>query len=200
MGGGTEVFPDLGKHCQLSDCKQPDFLPFKCDGCHKPFCLEHRSYESHGGRRPTGVALRSRDTRAVAARVAAVRASVGGSDEVPSDFADERGDATLCRLGGSSRCRGGSACESYPRRGHTVDSPIRDRELPTHRLITVEFLSTFRYRAHQAAVREEDDEELPPDIKFSICGQHFEMSIERFAVHLGSIMSRRPFVTTSPRV
>ncbi|KAD5507647.1 hypothetical protein E3N88_15350 [Mikania micrantha] len=36
-----------------------------------------------------------------------------------------------------------------------------------------------------AAVREEDDEELPPDIEFSLCGQHFEMSIERFAVHLG---------------
>ncbi|KAL8260830.1 hypothetical protein R6Q59_024879 [Mikania micrantha] len=45
-------------------------------------------------------------------------------------------------------------------------------ELPTHRLIT-------------AAVREEDDEELPPDIEFSLCGQHFEMSIERFSVHLG---------------
>ncbi|KAD3069253.1 hypothetical protein E3N88_37133 [Mikania micrantha] len=58
-------------------------------------------------------------------------------------------------------------------------------DLPTYRLITVEFLSTFRYRAHQAAVREEDDEELPPDIEFSLCGQHFEMSIERFAVHLG---------------
>ncbi|KAL8215881.1 hypothetical protein R6Q57_022718 [Mikania cordata] len=58
-------------------------------------------------------------------------------------------------------------------------------ELPTYRLITVEFLSTFRYRAHQAAVREEDDEELPPDIEFSLGGQHIEMSIERFAVHLG---------------
>ncbi|KAD3337591.1 hypothetical protein E3N88_33111 [Mikania micrantha] len=58
-------------------------------------------------------------------------------------------------------------------------------DLPTYRLITVEFLSTFRYRAHQAAVREEDDAELPPDIEFSLCGQHFEMSIERFAVHLG---------------
>ncbi|KAD6794570.1 hypothetical protein E3N88_05466 [Mikania micrantha] len=58
-------------------------------------------------------------------------------------------------------------------------------ELPTHRLITVEFLSTFQYRAHQAAVREQDDEELPPDIEFSLCGQHFEMSIEQFAVHLG---------------
>ncbi|KAL8211377.1 hypothetical protein R6Q57_005814 [Mikania cordata] len=57
-------------------------------------------------------------------------------------------------------------------------------ELPTHKLITVEFLSTFRYRAHQATVREEDDEELPPDIEFSLGGQHFEMSIERFAEHL----------------
>ncbi|KAL8211420.1 hypothetical protein R6Q57_005857 [Mikania cordata] len=58
-------------------------------------------------------------------------------------------------------------------------------ELPTYRLITVEFLSTFRYRAHQAAVREQEDEELPPDTEFSLCGQHMEMSIEWFAVHLG---------------
>ncbi|KAL8225861.1 hypothetical protein R6Q57_018418 [Mikania cordata] len=57
-------------------------------------------------------------------------------------------------------------------------------ELPTYRLITVEFLSTFRYRAHQAAVRVEDAE-LPPDIEFSLGGKHFEMSIERFVVHLG---------------
>ncbi|KAL8199516.1 hypothetical protein R6Q57_013084 [Mikania cordata] len=58
-------------------------------------------------------------------------------------------------------------------------------ELPTYRLITVEFLSTFRYRAHQAAVREQEDEELRPDIEFSLCGQHMDMSIERCAVHLG---------------
>ncbi|KAL8199646.1 hypothetical protein R6Q57_013214 [Mikania cordata] len=58
-------------------------------------------------------------------------------------------------------------------------------KLPTYRLLTVEFLSTFRYRAHQAAVRVEEDAELPPDIEFSLGGQHFEMSIERFAVHLG---------------
>ncbi|KAL8213822.1 hypothetical protein R6Q57_003271 [Mikania cordata] len=58
-------------------------------------------------------------------------------------------------------------------------------ELPTYKLITVEFLSTFRYRAPQAAVRLEEDAELPPDIEFSFGGQHFEMSIERFAVHLG---------------
>ncbi|KAL8189591.1 hypothetical protein R6Q57_029157 [Mikania cordata] len=58
-------------------------------------------------------------------------------------------------------------------------------ELPSYRLITVEFLSTFRYRAHQAAVRVDEDAELPLDIEFSLCGQHFEMSIERFAVYLG---------------
>ncbi|KAL8232369.1 hypothetical protein R6Q57_002147 [Mikania cordata] len=40
-------------------------------------------------------------------------------------------------------------------------------------------------RAHQAAVRVEEDAELPPDIEFSLGGQHFEMSIERFVVHLG---------------
>ncbi|KAK3010608.1 hypothetical protein RJ639_010784 [Escallonia herrerae] len=47
MGGGTEAFPDLGMHCQHSDCHQLDFLPFKCDGCSKVFCVEHRSCKSH---------------------------------------------------------------------------------------------------------------------------------------------------------
>lgn len=28
-------------------CRQKDFLPFKCDCCHKVFCLEHRTYETH---------------------------------------------------------------------------------------------------------------------------------------------------------
>ncbi|KAD3337992.1 hypothetical protein E3N88_33513 [Mikania micrantha] len=39
--------------------------------------------------------------------------------------------------------------------------------------------------SHQAAVREQEDEELPPDIEFSLCGRHMEISIERFVVHLG---------------
>ncbi|KAL8211138.1 hypothetical protein R6Q57_005575 [Mikania cordata] len=58
-------------------------------------------------------------------------------------------------------------------------------ELPTYRLITVEFLSTFRCRAHQEAVREQEDEKHPPDIEFSLCGHHMEMSIEWFVVQLG---------------
>ncbi|XP_030553612.2 LOW QUALITY PROTEIN: zinc finger AN1 domain-containing stress-associated protein 12 [Rhodamnia argentea] len=47
MGGGTEAFPDLGRHCQNPDCNLLDFLPFTCDGCRKVFCVEHRSYKSH---------------------------------------------------------------------------------------------------------------------------------------------------------
>ncbi|KAL8208929.1 hypothetical protein R6Q57_008341 [Mikania cordata] len=71
-------------------------------------------------------------------------------------------------------------------------------ELPSHRLITVEFLSTFRYRAHQATFQEEDDEELPPDIDFYLGDQHFEMSIERpcnlaqcFALYYASFYHRQ---------
>ncbi|GAV74814.1 zf-AN1 domain-containing protein [Cephalotus follicularis] len=45
--GGTEAYPDLGRHCQHSDCHQLDFLPFICDGCQKVFCLEHRLYKFH---------------------------------------------------------------------------------------------------------------------------------------------------------
>ncbi|KAK7271709.1 hypothetical protein RJT34_27830 [Clitoria ternatea] len=45
--GGTEAFPDLGKHCQHHHCHQLDFLPFTCQGCKLVFCLEHRSYKSH---------------------------------------------------------------------------------------------------------------------------------------------------------
>ncbi|XP_031110417.1 zinc finger AN1 domain-containing stress-associated protein 12 [Ipomoea triloba] len=47
MGGGTEAFPDLGRHCEFSDCRQLDFLPFKCDACRHVFCVDHRSYISH---------------------------------------------------------------------------------------------------------------------------------------------------------
>ncbi|KAF7819633.1 Zinc finger AN1 domain-containing stress-associated protein 12 [Senna tora] len=47
MAGGTEAFPDLGKHCQFDDCHQLDFLPFTCDGCRHVFCLDHRSSKSH---------------------------------------------------------------------------------------------------------------------------------------------------------
>ncbi|XP_023982831.1 AN1-type zinc finger protein 1 isoform X4 [Physeter macrocephalus] len=38
---------DVGRHCQLEQCRQRDFLPFVCDGCSGVFCLEHRSRESH---------------------------------------------------------------------------------------------------------------------------------------------------------
>ncbi|CAO2831728.1 unnamed protein product [Amaranthus hypochondriacus] len=44
---GTPVFPNLGKHCSVDDCKQIDFLPFTCDRCSQVLCLEHRSYKQH---------------------------------------------------------------------------------------------------------------------------------------------------------
>ncbi|XP_057447516.1 zinc finger AN1 domain-containing stress-associated protein 12 [Lotus japonicus] len=50
--GGTEAFPDLGKHCQHHDCHQLDFLPFTCDACKQVFCVEHRSYKSHACPKP----------------------------------------------------------------------------------------------------------------------------------------------------
>jgi len=36
-----------GKHCAMDECKQFDFLPFKCDGCSKMYCLEHRTQKAH---------------------------------------------------------------------------------------------------------------------------------------------------------
>lgn len=38
-------FFDLGENC--AKCNQRDYLAFKCDLCKKPYCLEHRMYESH---------------------------------------------------------------------------------------------------------------------------------------------------------
>src|SRR5437660_596050 len=35
----------IGEHCSL--CGQLDFLPFKCTGCSKVFCLKHKSTSSH---------------------------------------------------------------------------------------------------------------------------------------------------------
>ncbi|KAI0221956.1 AN1-type zinc finger protein 2B [Lamellibrachia satsuma] len=40
-------FPDLGEHCSIPTCKQLDFLPVKCDACHKIFCHEHYQYAKH---------------------------------------------------------------------------------------------------------------------------------------------------------
>lgn len=33
------------EHCAF--CKQVDFLPFRCPGCQKQYCLEHRKADSH---------------------------------------------------------------------------------------------------------------------------------------------------------
>ena len=38
---------DTGTHCQLTTCKNLDFLPFVCDKCSLVFCSEHRTPLSH---------------------------------------------------------------------------------------------------------------------------------------------------------
>ncbi|KAM4697914.1 AN1-type zinc finger protein 2A-like [Rhinophrynus dorsalis] len=40
-------FPDLGKHCSESTCKQLDFLPLKCDACEQILCKDHITYALH---------------------------------------------------------------------------------------------------------------------------------------------------------
>eukprot|EP00163_Fabomonas_tropica_P002507 TRINITY_DN1191_c0_g1_i1.p1 TRINITY_DN1191_c0_g1~~TRINITY_DN1191_c0_g1_i1.p1 ORF type:complete len:387 (+),score=79.50 TRINITY_DN1191_c0_g1_i1:1130-2290(+) len=37
----------IGRHCGVKDCKQLDFLPFKCEGCKVDFCHEHRKFDDH---------------------------------------------------------------------------------------------------------------------------------------------------------
>lgn len=49
---GTPEFPDLGKHCSVSDCRLIDFLPFTCDRCNQVYCLGHRSYIEHNCTKP----------------------------------------------------------------------------------------------------------------------------------------------------
>jgi AN1-like Zinc finger. len=40
-------FPGLGKRCGLVECKQLDFLPFKCSHCELVFCKDHFMPDKH---------------------------------------------------------------------------------------------------------------------------------------------------------
>ncbi|KAL8200422.1 hypothetical protein R6Q57_011761 [Mikania cordata] len=72
-------------------------------------------------------------------------------------------------------------------------------ELPSYRLITVEFLSTFRYRAHQEAVRVDGDAELPPDIEFSSADSTSRCPSSGSPFSWAFSTSRRPLLTASRR-
>lgn len=37
----------IGTNCQFQECKQLDFLPFRCSGCNKIYCGEHRQAKDH---------------------------------------------------------------------------------------------------------------------------------------------------------
>lgn len=41
-------FDHVGHHCAVSTCKQRDFLPFTCQVCKGVYCLDHRTFSSHG--------------------------------------------------------------------------------------------------------------------------------------------------------
>lgn len=43
-------FCNVGRHCQHPECNLRDYLPFKCDACHKIFCLQHHKYGHHNCR------------------------------------------------------------------------------------------------------------------------------------------------------
>jgi|AntRauTorckE6833_2_1112554.scaffolds.fasta_scaffold87462_2 predicted nucleic acid binding AN1-type Zn finger protein len=40
-------FPNLGKHCDLKNCRQLDFLPFYCRDCKKYYCKDHSYKKDH---------------------------------------------------------------------------------------------------------------------------------------------------------
>lgn len=37
----------LGKHCQIKECRQIDWMPMGCKYCSGTFCCEHYSIENH---------------------------------------------------------------------------------------------------------------------------------------------------------
>eukprot|EP00929_Paragymnodinium_shiwhaense_P113268 TRINITY_DN81529_c0_g1_i1.p1 TRINITY_DN81529_c0_g1~~TRINITY_DN81529_c0_g1_i1.p1 ORF type:complete len:352 (+),score=52.88 TRINITY_DN81529_c0_g1_i1:76-1131(+) len=41
------LFSDAGAHCSVARCQRLDFLPFKCDACHRIFCLDHFRHADH---------------------------------------------------------------------------------------------------------------------------------------------------------
>lgn len=36
-----------GNQCFVTDCRQLDFLPYRCNACKRTFCQEHRHYDAH---------------------------------------------------------------------------------------------------------------------------------------------------------
>ncbi|CAE8627956.1 unnamed protein product [Polarella glacialis] len=41
------VLSDQGSHCALAECRQLDFLPFRCECCGSSYCLDHFRCEAH---------------------------------------------------------------------------------------------------------------------------------------------------------
>lgn len=66
----------LGQNCSCPDCKQIDFLPFKCDCCGRVFCLEHRTYQAHACS-----AAGSRETSTIVCPICAKAVKLSAADD-----------------------------------------------------------------------------------------------------------------------
>lgn len=79
----------VGAHCELSSCRQRDFLPFRCDVCDKLYCLTHRSYREHDC-----AAAGSKDHRAIVCPLCAQSINFVDGEDVNRRF--EQHCATEC--------------------------------------------------------------------------------------------------------
>jgi len=83
----------VGAHCALPECRQRDFLPWKCDCCSQLYCLDHRSYVAHAC-----LASGVKDHRAVLCPLCAQSIHfVEGGEDINKQF--ERHCATDCTPG-----------------------------------------------------------------------------------------------------
>ena len=74
-------FPELGTRCAFAECRQLSFIHFKCSGCSRHFCMEHRMPEAHRCATPP---MRHEDTRVVVCPICAkgVRVPEGADADV----------------------------------------------------------------------------------------------------------------------
>lgn len=80
----------IGEHCAHNGCGQLDFLPFKCDGCKRTFCLEHRSYQGHSCK------AAGKDTQVIVCPICAKSVKIPSSDDAVVSEAFALHSATDC--------------------------------------------------------------------------------------------------------
>mmetsp|Transcript_14086 Transcript_14086/g.30539 ORF Transcript_14086/g.30539 Transcript_14086/m.30539 type:complete len:349 (+) Transcript_14086:170-1216(+) len=79
----------IGQHCAVAECRQNDFLPFRCDCCSNVYCLEHRTYAAHSCSKSG-----TRQTEVIVCPLCAKGIRVAAGQDVNQAF--ERHTATDC--------------------------------------------------------------------------------------------------------